>query len=201
MSLETGFLQALFHQLHGANTGQRIQVAVYSNNVSSCTGDRLTPSGFATKAWCHLRFCVCIPALTIKLNTEVIASQFDNDHSQKQKKSQFHNVSWTFSILLFQEDTYTASPLWLSLIFQAVLSTSQETFKHHIIKDKCTSFHQPDSTLPGWDSIFISMWGDAQCWGHWFVAGLQHLHGPHSLVDMLKELQNKNLKGWWNISV
>lgn len=140
VSFETSFLQTLFHQLYRANAGQRIQVAVYSNNVSSCTKDHATPSGFATKAWCHLWVYVCIPALTIKLNIKVIASQFDNDHSQG-KKSQFHNVSWTFSMLLFQEDSYTASPLWLSLIFQAVLSTSQETFKHHIIEDKCTSFH------------------------------------------------------------
>lgn len=50
VGFETSFLQALFHQLHRANAGQRIQVAVYSNNVCSYTEDHVTPSGFATKA-------------------------------------------------------------------------------------------------------------------------------------------------------
>ncbi len=37
MGFETSFLQSLFHQLHCTNACQRVQVAIYSNNVSSYT--------------------------------------------------------------------------------------------------------------------------------------------------------------------
>lgn len=56
---------------------------------------------------------------------------------------------------------------------------------------RCTSFDQPDSTLSRWDPLHVSVRGDAQCCTHWFPAGLQHLHCPHCLFDVIKELQKK----------
>lgn len=87
-----------------------------------------------------------------------------------------------FVILLSFIKKYTIS-------VSAVLSS-----KLYWVNSVHTGFDKSDTAFPGADSIQITFWSNTQGCSHRLPSSLQNLHGPFSLLHMLKVLTIKEHK-------